>query len=793
MQSSKILISSILVISLVTIPFLVTDINQPSISSPSTPTALNYTLSYSNQTVDFSVTSSTNAYLYISTFINGTTITHQTNQLTTQLTYSFQYPGQFYSFSARLLSVGESPASASFFIVNKTINQPFLFYIHHSVNHIDNTTSLDFTTNSQLDLSQSFINSHPDLTLMSSNASSYLYKAPVTTATNSISFMDHYNRTYADSIQVALTGTNSTNMLTNSSALQFTYSYNLINSTFLQLSTIATYSSLANVTLISGIDHYSQQSLSKRTIQSFNFTKLSYTTYQATIRVWTTNASLTKSFSIDINDTSKPIITSYSIQTGLTQIQSNFTFTKSVKSYFTLIYPNGTTYRTNTTKFLSFVVQNFIVPIGLYNLNLSVIDQHNNTNSYSFTNIRTKQLPPNSSLSLNISKRVFTIQTPFLVLYPILVINSSITTINYPLVVSLSMDGLLIQTQEVPFTTETHFNLDPADFDLQLTGQIFLNCSLPLYHLSTNTTLEYVDGLNTTIMAPTTELQTYQSNFTAGTTITLHLESNSFFSSQIFVDIFCKELNYSLSFQVVNISSNYLNADFFVNLPLTNLQYLTLEAFVYSSTTYKPFSVQIRIELTYGLDTTSPVLIDSSSIVTNNSIVQLAFNTTKPVITQIYYGTTPTVLLSYTVNSRYQSIFSVNLSSFMIQNATDYFFFTITDSSGHTTTFDNGSSYSIFIPKIDFIAPSNMTAISISSSNVLIFTASESVTVTVFCDDAGYTMNQFTCGNQQIYGSNIAITLQVPIKGTTYIVQEIIMTDKAGNKTVLSLDLLFNT
>ena len=785
MQSSKVLIRSFLVTSLVLFTILVPSFNQPSIQVSSPPIALDYTISYSNLTVDLAVTSSTNSYLFIVTQLNKTSFTNQTDQLSTQLSFSFHYPGQTFSFSAGLTTI-QSASKIDFFVVNKTIDQPDPFYISHSIDQTSNSTKLDFTTNSELDLDHSYINSVPSLTLDSTINSLYFYNAPVTSQHNYISFIDMFNRSYKDSIIVDL------NSSANSSNIQFDYSYDLtFNSLLLTLNSSLSF--FANVDLNSSIDHFSKLSSTTANNQTFSFPNLSYTMYQVTMRVWTTNISSVseKTCFIDVNDTTKPKISSYSIQTGLTTIQANFSFTKKVLSDFSLIFPNGTIHQTNTSSFQNIVHQNYIVPIGTYKIFLSVIDKYNNINTYTFTDIKTQHLGPNSSLNVNLYKRIFTIHTPYLVLYPELFINGTHVTTNDSLVVTLARNNLTIQIEAVPFSPEAKFIIDTAYIDLQMAGQLDLTCSLPLYHLSVNTTLDYVINQNTTIQAPDIVLQSYASNYTSGTTIALHLQSYSYIATIAYVDIFCPELNYSLSISTINITNNKLDADFFVPLPQTNLQYLTLEAIVYSGN-YTSITTSIRIELTDGFDTTNPDLFGTSLISTNNSIILLTFNTTEPVHVEVDYGNSTNNLISYIVNGNYQSSFLVNFSSFMVQNVTDYYYFKLIDSSGHETTYNNGSFYSIFVPKIDFIDPWNTSLITIGPNNVLSFTANEEVTIKLLCDDLYKSFPVFSCGSQRTFGTNIAINLQVPVKGMVYIVQEVIMTDRAGNNTIIALDLSFN-
>lgn len=129
----------------------------------------------------------------------------------------------------------------------------------------------------------------------------------------------------------------------------------------------------------------------------------------------------------------------------------------------------------------------------------------------------------------------------------------------------------------------------------------------------------------------------------------------------------------------------------------------------------------------------------------------------------------------------------------MIQNATNYFYFVLTDSNGHSTTFDNNTHFfSVFVPKIDFQAPWNTTMLTITAQHQLTFQTNELVNVTAYCTDTAQ-LSTFVCGQQSVFSQSFSISLQTPFTGTTYILKEVILTDKAGNKTTIALAMPFQT
>ena len=171
----------------------------------------------------------------------------------------------------------------------------------------------------------------------------------------------------------------------------------------------------------------------------------------------------------------------------------------------------------------------------------------------------------------------------------------------------------------------------------------------------------------------------------------------------------------------------------------------------------------------------------------------LDVNTSEPVSLEVYYGLTSSTFYSQLVNQHFQSNFEVNLSGLVFQGSTNYLYFKLIDSTGLATTYSNNSNYYlVFIPKIDTQAPYNTTTISLSGSAVLSFKTNEAITVSVLCTDKNGLYGTYECGSDNDYKTNFAVQLQFPLTGTQYVIQQVVLTDKAGNVKTMTLNYQYN-
>ena len=690
-----------------------------------------------------------------------------------------------------------------FFITNKTIFQPEMFIVKHKSDQISNTTTnITLYSSMELNLKRSLVDGNNSLTFFNSTTNHFLYSYQTSKNFSQLELTDIYNRTLQTTFQIeyypnGLIPSNLTEY--NNSQLDFSYSYSITNHTTLTLTLNSTLSDSAVVLLNSDRDSYSNQSKVIQTIHSFIFTNLSFTIYNVNMTVYTINKTLTKLSTIAINDTTKPIIQSYTIIPNITTIDANFTFSKVVKVNSTLTYANGSTITNIGTSFSSKMIKTFHVPVGEYTLSFALNDLFGNTNMYNFANIKTK-LPNGSSLTVNTNTSVLTDDTKGINIKQIVMLNDTLQSfVNDSVRINLTINSIVLSSITVPFALMYEYILPSSQLIFYPTSPVTFSFTLVYTNLSYTLPMQFIHQTSNNKGAYTLNLQSYVSNVTIGQSITLHLISTDIFaSSHVFVDVFITEMNYSEKFVLLNLSNGHLSNDFFVTIPFTTDQYLTFTATIYFENTYTIQKASVRLELTnYGVDTSYPIL-QAMTTQTRNSSVLLTLQISKPSNVELYYGLSKQVFSSQTINTLFQTDILVNLSTIMTQNSINYYYLIIQDSNGNKRIYNNNTIFfTIFIPKLDNIAPYNTTLIYISkdvaNNGFVSFSANELVNVTIMCQYSNYLLGSFVCGVTSTFASSFQLPLSFPLTGTSYIITSVIMTDKAGNQTILLLNTAFQT
>lgn len=790
MQSSKIVPSVLILISILSVPLLTNTLIQSHNTSVASPKALNYSLNYANKSVDLSVTSDLNSYLYIITKIKDTTIINKTTEFTTHSLFSFTYLDQSYIISVGLFTSSMQISDINYFIANKTINQPNIFLITHKLNQISNKILLEFNSSSQLNLKTSQVNSEANLQLLNSTSHQFLYQTAINSTVNLVSLEDIYNRTYVDTIDTTISSSNSTNSSINT--FDFDYSYSITNNSVL-FTINGTEPSTFLITLSNSTIKLFQKTKVDSYTTKFTFINLAYDTYNGNISATSKNGSLNKLFTISILDKTIPVMSTHTITTSSDSIQVNFTFSKPVKYNISLIKNNKVLEIINGTRFLDYGESNFMVSGGSYDISLVIIDKSNNINHYVLTKIQTTNITSETYFNIHTDKSIISASTDQFSIYPMLVVNGTQVTSNYTLTSEILINGILIQSMNYTLANQIIIPLNKVSLSLFSTSTFTLSCSIPLYNLTIVKNLLYYVPINSSFSSPFVSLQSYGSNFTSGEIITLHLTSSqAVHSNKIFIDVFFPELQYSLTFLPNVLNNSKLDFNFFVKIPSTDRQFLTLEAIIYYNSNYNKSTAYLRLQLTYGLDTINPTLLSGIKTYQDNSTVFLQINASDPIQLEIYYGLTQTLFSSIHIGAQFQSYYRLNLSSFMIQNANNIYYFKLIDSNGLTTLCTNASNYfSVFIPKIDFIAPWNTSSILINQTGHLNFSTNEDVTVSVYCIDTSYVMSQFVCGITNNYAKIFSLQLSFPIPNVSYYIQKLILTDRAGNQDIINLQLVY--
>ena len=130
----------------------------------------------------------------------------------------------------------------------------------------------------------------------------------------------------------------------------------------------------------------------------------------------------------------------------------------------------------------------------------------------------------------------------------------------------------------------------------------------------------------------------------------------------------------------------------------------------------------------------------------------------------------------------------------MYQDNINYYYFKIHDSNGLVTTYDNNSYYfGLYVPKIDFLAPYNITNFVLDANGKLSFQVNEESTVSINCRDTSGMVGNYQCGQENIFNTIFSIQLQFPLSGLTYVIYQITIQDKACNVKTISLNFLYNT
>lgn len=783
MRANKVIIPIILIFGTLG-SALLPDLIQTT--SPSTPDKPSYAFSLTNTSLDLNVASSIDNYLFIKINLDGKIITNTTSSLKTNHIFHFYYYDSNYSISAGLFTKTDR-SDLKYFINNTPVYQPLPFIVTHQVKQFLNTTEITLESTTKLNISTSTVDSISNLVPDGTESSFYKYNFATSLNSSSLHLVDIYQRSLTKLLTFPTLSDQSNDT---STTLDFTFTKLLVNMTTLTIDLNTTELSSARVTINNTSDIITMNSTSISTFHSFTFTNLNFTTYQILMTVLTANKLLSKYSSITINDTSYPIITKYIISTGLTSINATFSFSKPSKADFYLMYPNGTI---STRVGQNYVLQNnqfYNVPIGNYNITVGLTDQLNHHKQYNFPFIATDRLNNNSNIYFTTNQSVLTDQSKALELYPAVYFNGSKVMLIDSLVISLEVNNLVIQTSTVSLANTLVLLLDQTALKMVGTTVLTVQISLPLYHLSAKQNLQYVFRTNQFLNASNLTLQSYVSNVTSNEVITLHISGTGYYNtSNAYIDLFSPSLGYSLAFVPLTINGGQLEQEFFITIPATTTMYINLQAVVIFGTTYYPCVSSIRLEVTTGFDTSVPQAITNLTLSNNSLLVNLSFNTSEPVLVELYFGLNSTSFASLQINSLYQSVFLINLSQFLHENTNNYYYIKLTDSNGHSKSYNNNSFYyQVFMPKLDYQNPYNTTIFSVNAGGVISFQSNEDVTVSVTCMDKNGIFGSYTCGSVS-YNRSFAIQLQFPLTGVLYIIQKVVLTDRAGNVATIIINM----
>lgn len=792
MQSSKIIISSLLILSALGSAFIPNLLLLSNNSQANSPQALDYSFIYTNNSLDLQVQSSIPSYLYVKIDFSNKTVINTTSSLAQDQIFKFFYFNKSFIVSAGLFTDTKSKSDLTFFVTNRTIFQPFPFKITHKIIQFLNKTSVTLSSSTQLNLQSSSIDNNHIIQFNGKNNSYYIYNYSTESESNSLYLKDIYNR----SLSTVLTFPSLSNQINNNSStsLDFKYNYQIQNITSIVFYINATQISSAQITLNSTRDFRTLYSTSLSQFHEFTCSNLLFTTYQISLTVLTSTKSLSKNIGISINDTTEPIITKYTISTGLTTIKTNFTFSKEVKIDYYLTYQNGTISLTKGNSYLIEQTKLFSVPIGKYNLTLGLTDHVNHHKQYNFYFIKTKQLDINSYLSFTTNQSVITNQDKGVELYPIVVFNGSRVFLKDSMLINISSNSLLLQHSQISLANSSLLLLNSEVLSLFSTSILTISAYLPFYHLQFEKQIQLVIPVNLQTVSPYISLQSYVSNVSVNDVISLHLTSNGFsHSTTAYIDIYSPDLQYSLLYTSAQISNGQLTKDFFLTIPQIPFKTLNLTAKIFFDSVYYPTKSYLELVISNGVDSSLPITNYYSLYNSSQSMI-LKVNSTKPVQLELFYGLNTSYLTSQIVNSNYQSEFIVNISSILYQNSYNYYYFKLHDSNGLESTYDNNSNYFyVYIPKIDYLAPYNITTVSLSANGTLSFKTNEEVTVQVKCMDTSGMVGNYQCGQENVFNTKFSILLSFPLSGLTYTIYQLILTDKAGNTKNLSLNFSFST
>jgi hypothetical protein len=293
--------------------------------------------------------------------------------------------------------------------------------------------------------------------------------------------------------------------------------------------------------------------------------------------------------------------------------------------------------------------------------------------------------------------------------------------------------------------------------------------------------------------SPDLSLSTNTTFIENNTAIELALFSQSIvfsFDSTTIIEVRLLENSNSLGFYKILSSENTINTSISIKIPpfATNRQFLTLDVILYGNGRFLTTTKNITFQV-YPGSPINPFLVNHqiNTVLTSSTLIITA---NEPVTIEVIYGDTIGSLVNHKKNVGYVMGLSLNLSELMVLDSYNYYYFTLTDSLGSSSIYNNNSNYfKVFIQKLDSLLPYNTTSIVVTGDYHIQFTSNEPVKVTITCIDFFNTL--FTCYSSDTYQTDIYGQLQLHLPGITYRISTIKLVDQALNESFLYPNIIF--